>query len=446
MVVHGPMKKFQKAMSDAMEARGVSVRELTRFLEQYENGIRLSQVKNMVAARQNVPLHLLRLIAEYLQLGQQEGRPYDPAYFLQVMGLLDTADESDIAELAKRKHQLDLQLRTLQREVAATETSTALAQIALRASERPEWAVAFWPVVAGPEGARFHVEDRIDFRRTDGELISSDELFRHPDWHDILRQTYADASGVPAAWTDLERTRVEFRSSAGTKKQYSTLSSWGVNYAERPRLPEAARTHEGVAAVGFYGLTYDSEVNAIAALVALAIGYGFSSSRDHAMEMAGFQNRHTSWRDRSAAHANWLGAPPERWVWAHNAPPYYLVEDPFAVSRDDTPMFWLRESEEALGAYCERWQFSDAKLEEHKEYMKYCKKLADEHHTNVIEIPVSRAGNADARWGQIYEIVCDVLRRKELSGAANAGRRYWEKSMGRSKFAEQFLNWLGAQI
>lgn len=409
-----------------MTRREVSASALATLLGPEVNE---DQVRNWRKGLARPPLHLLPRISEVLGMGGDRPGEHDPAYLLTRMGLLPMTSATDPISIAYRVQKLELRYREALERNAAAGREFGASSIARAVTRSGKWAVAVFPAIEGPPDCRMHVADRIDIIRTDGEPTNDEEVFADPLLHQSLRDAYAVRSTRFPRWISED----------------ASVSRWSVAHVGAPMSPRRRTTHPGAVAALCYALTVESWVNDVASLLATAIGYGLSTTRDLAMEVTGVSAGSTSTAARNLAHSAFLRQPPKRRVWSHHAVPTEQVSDPFATRRDDVPIVWIREDDVLLE------QFARRPGSEPIEFLKEGRDALDEQvrgrGADVLVIEAHGALDIAARWAQVLEHVRRSIEHFENRGLLDARTREEWPQISRSDpdVAAPFLGWLMKQ-
>ncbi|MFV0373453.1 hypothetical protein [Microbacterium sp.] len=314
----------------AMERKRISNAQLAFLIG---GGISEDKVYNW-RSRTPIPLHHLVRIAQVLHLGADGSTTADPGYLFMKMGLIADTNESDVYALAYRLQRLRSRMdETLGR--LGSQSRAYGAQLILDAAIRDgAWSVEFKRSFEGPHDCRIHVADHLTVRKADGsqtteEAISGDEELSRALWaaHALRDSARAPQSGPNDDW-----------------------SRWSIPHVGSPMSPSARSTHPMVPSVCCYSITPLTLTNSIAHFLALALGYGLTTTRLLAFEAEGPVSAPTARRARSTAHRVLLESPPARRVWAHSSLPDEITPNPLAAP-SDVPVVWLREDDSLLEAY-----------------------------------------------------------------------------------------------
>lgn len=387
-------------------------------------------VTNWRLGRTLAPLEVIPIISRALGMGGEAAGEDDPTFILRAMGLLSIPRTADIASTAYNVQRLELKQQKLRNEIGRLDRTGGAAEITRIALDSTKWAVAIWPITAGPLECRMHVEDRIDLRPVSGEPVDNATVFDDPLWHDVLRRTHAIPNKHRSRWSGSD----------------GGLSTWTISHVLTPTLPVVRTPTPPARSICIYGINIDSGANEVGKLVSIALGYGFTLTRDEAMEQMGIPAwlGATEWIPRSRAHQNHLDDPPPAVVWAHHAPPKTDVNpDPFTASRPDVPVFWLRESTELFRQYCDRWP--QAKFDDLIAFRRQLDRMAVRN-ANVTVIDVDLTRTLDRTWSRHIDTATDILRHPTLQPALESAEPSWAE-FGRAdrEVAAPFLSWLRAR-
>jgi hypothetical protein len=409
--------------------RGVTDSDLLPFVARYASSTEI--VSNWRRGRTAIPLGAMPIISKALGMGGDNVGHDDSTFILREMGLLEDPRSEKAARTSYSVQRLEMRLRELQNELGRLDRSNGVANIARMARDSAEWAMAMWPVMAGPAQCRMHVEDRIDLRRVDGSAVGYSVVFDDPLWHDVLRRTHAIPARHDSRWTHSD----------------ASVSKWTISHARTPTLPSVRRPHPSTPSACIYGINIDSGVNEVAKLVSVALGYGLTLTRDEAMELMGIPAwlGATEWEPRARAHQNHLEDPPSAVIWAHHAPPLVGANpDVFAVASTSVPIFWLRESEALFHRYCTRWP--QAAVDHLLKVRSRLDSIANQR-ANVIVISVDSTTTIDREWAQHIDTAIQILQHPRMLPALHQSRGHWPSYMEQDKdIARPFLNWLESRL
>lgn len=250
---------------------------------------------------------------------------YDPTLMIRLLGLAP-ANKEEVRLLGRmtawprspsEREIIDrlLTLERLDRKIMAYEDrlsavaldrSPAIVQRAVLASRT--YGMSLWPVLAGPSERpehQLHVSDRVDLRRLDGG-----ETDEQSAWEDL-----GEALAQAGAWPSIAEPRWPY---AGSKKQdVRYLSRWNLHRLAAPRGPQIQHPHPGFPAIAFTATVSSSWVENLASLVALVLGYGFSSTTDLSRQVDEPSRYTPKTEVRNRVHSQLLRDPGDRRVWAH---------------------------------------------------------------------------------------------------------------------------------
>lgn len=300
-------------------------------------------VRNWRKGRAHPRLAQLPLIAEVLQMGgDPSSGGTDPLYLHRRMGLLPSKPrDEDLIDAAYRLQKLELKLAEAMDRAGSLGRREGASAVVRAAVRTGEWAVAVWPVIEGTADCPLHVADRIDIRRTDGHLVTTDDVWQDQALKAALRAAYA----VPAT------RRPRWSTEEG-------ISHWAISHVGSPRSPLVRFPHRDVVSIVCLALTVDSWVNDVASLIGTALGYGLTTTRDLAMEAYGLHSGATLTDHRRIAYETKLERPPEGRVLSHHAPLGRPPRSPFLPPsrrwREDVIFVWLRESDDLLRQWLSR--------------------------------------------------------------------------------------------
>ncbi len=386
---------FVDELRQHLTRRGVTSAALARALDVDEETVR-----NWRKGKTRPLLAQLPKIAEVLGMGAgSPGGQGDPLYLLRRMQLLPAGPgDRELIDAAYRLQKLELKLTQAMDRAGSHGRREGAGVVVRAAMQTSRWAVAVWPAVEGPPSCRLHVADRIDIRRTDNEPTTNQEV-----WHDqalkgALRAAYAVPATRGPRWSTDEGT-----------------SHWSISHVGSPRSPLVSLPYSGLSSLCCFALTVDSWVNDVGSLIATALGYGLTTTRDLAMEAYGLHSGATLADHRRAAHETRLERPPERRVWTHHAPLGQPQSDPLqagsGVWRNDVCFVWLRESDELLQRFVDRKQLPGLTLKALQEDRDRVDALITQlpNPPQVIIVDVDRRPPVDDRWKQVLEGVSSAL-------------------------------------
>ncbi len=363
-------------------------------------GVTEEAVRNWRRGKTHPSLAQLPRIAAALRMGADpdDGGIGDPLYLLRRMNVISpTADDAELIDTAHRLQKLELKLADAMGRAGAYGRAEGAAGIVRAAVASGTWAVAVWPAIEGTPTCQMHVADRVDVKRTDGQPTTTQLVWRDPSMKAALRAAYAVPATREPRWSEAD-----------------DVSHWAISHVGSPRNPIVERPYRRITSLGFVALTASSWVNDVASLVATALGYGLTTTRDLAMEAHGLTSGVTLGSQRRTAHHRLLERPPEAGAWSHHAPLGRVPESPFVARsglwRQDVAFVWIRESDELL----QRWVDNDPSRGD------VATLIADRAHIDefVADVPnrrqiltyqVGARETVEEKWQQVLEAVSTVL-------------------------------------
>lgn len=373
-------------------------------------------------------IHLIPLIAKILRIGDDGSGHWDPGAIWVKLGLMPADPPSEAHALALRIEKLKARHQSALERSQQWGRANGCLDIVAATMASGRWAVALWPVVEGPAGCRMHVADRLDFTSTTGAGATRRQVFADPALFAALRAAFA----VPATRTPRWETDPEVIRAGG----------WSVDRVGSPRAPLRTQEHPEIRSMGVVATTVHAWGNDLAGLLARAIGYGASTTRDLAIEVNGLDSLIPEPRFRAEQHAYLLASPPARRVWSHALLQPLKGTDPFAVERGDVPMVWLRESDEVLRR-ASRSKLLSLDFKALATIRDEATATASRHsHVDVIEVdPPEQIAD---RWSAVLRhtaaVFEDLERNKRLASDA---RQHWDLAKRLDPdVAATFLPWL----
>lgn len=343
----------------------------------------------------------------------RDGRRFSRHEVYRAMGLLPREpSDAELFDNATRLVRLERKFRDVVVKASDAGRRRGVGLITEAVAELDGWAVAVWPAVEGPdERARLHVADRIDFRHTDltgGHVpITEADVWQVRRLRRALLATHAVPEDGSARWSDDVRD-----------------SAWSIVHIGSPRDPLVDHAWPGLRSLSLVATTPGSWVHEVAALTAMALGYGLNTTRDYAMDVFGLDYARTRSWDRLRAHTYLMHDPPQREVWSHHG----LCDDHERVF-PDVPLpgvryVLLNESDDVVLRW---WRRASARtvVATGAEYLDSRDRMlaqADGRSDVVVLDVDNRSGNA-ARWAQALENVRAVLTLLEDDGVAIDRRR-----------------------
>lgn len=364
-------------------------------------GIDEETVANWRRGRSRPPLTALRRIVQ--EIARQRGVEGDTNFtvrsLLREMGVLEPdVAESDLVDRGLRLQKLELKLEEANATAAALGRRLGAGRVVQAAVESGRWAVAVWPAYEGPEGYEaIHVSDRIDITRVDGSDLSltAEEVWRDPIMKAALRATRA------------------LRATASPRMaQYLNMpvSRWSISHVGSPRDPIAVSPWPGLNSLCFVSVSVQSWANDVAALVAFALGYGLTSTRDLALDIYGLAYGAAQDGARWSVHQQLLLDPPRRRVWSHSGP----IDDfqrPYGLQpRSTVPgtLFVLVEEDDALlhMAAERRGVHASHLIAARENYRRWAEEVPE---GRLIRLQAVKLDGRSARWDQALHHSLDVL-------------------------------------
>jgi len=285
---------FVEAVRRRCAARG-SHAELAERL-----GVLPTEVADWLRLRSRPPLRELPRIARALGMA--------PDMLLTEMGLLDgPVTAASDAQLSLEV--LELRQRLAEQSIDPTGT-TAAGRVMEVAHASGHWAVAMWPAIDGPADVRVHTADQLTFRLLPHVQVteeSSDALLRDDlgALLDLLLATEVDASRTPV-WPSAE---------------WSGERHFSIRRHAVPRAPVRVSQVGELSSLLVCSLTSRAWPNSVAALLAEALGYGYTSVGQLVSVHEGpITDRETRHERREEFFGQMLARPPLRYVWSHFAP------------------------------------------------------------------------------------------------------------------------------
>jgi len=363
-------------------------------------GVDEETVRNWRKGKTHPRLAQLSIIAEALGMsGESEGSAgADALYLLREMSLLPRRPgDQELIDAAYRLQKLELKLAEAMELAGSYGRRGGAAGVVRAAVASGRWAVAVWPAMEGTRDCPLHVADRIDIRSSDGTPTSNDDVWADPGLKAALRAAYA----VPAKRTPRWSTD-------------SAASHWAISHIGSPKSPVVQLPHSGLVSVACVALVVDSWVNDVASLLATALGYGLTTTRDLAMEAYGRHSGASLPEHRRVVHEAKLERPPQRRVWSHHASVGDARGNPFVPRsgrwRSDLIFVRLRESDALL----EGWVRRD-KARGSLDHYVADRSFVDECIVNlrnpsqVINLEVEDLETPEQRWQQVLECVSQAL-------------------------------------
>ncbi|WP_152365216.1 helix-turn-helix domain-containing protein [Microlunatus speluncae] len=392
--------KFKELLSTAMVELGYTAGSLSGAL-----GVKRYTIENWRRGSAKPNLSQLREISRALGSASGDYRD-DPLLLLRGMGILGPAPESDVViDTAFRLMKLQMKIEEASELAVASGRKGGAARIVQAAMDSGKWAAACWPATEGPPDCRMRVADRIDIRRVDGADIDSDDIWADPTMKKALRSARAFPPTTAPASPHLRPERWP------SPDDRAKVSQWFISHVGATKSPVVPSAKPELLTIAFTATTVDSWVNDVASLTALLIGYGFTSTRDMAVEITGT----TSHSDASRAkiHERYLREIPRRRVWSHvtgTGPTPFA--DAAKVVNDQVFRVHLAESEDLLRDSATERDIDFGELRATAEAARQ-QALRLQHRGRLMLINTRLCEDRDSRWLQALNTVRIVY--KELA-------------------------------
>lgn len=297
---------------------GVSLKQIREVLDRHVDGPSgglSDQAWNNRINSGDVPATMWPALAQLLNMQDEGSRllveslGYDPTYLLRKLEVLPVSGGAldETIDQIYRLHRLELEINALQMDAAVAARGSAVASIVAAATGQ-QYAAAVWPAYEGPSHADgrylMHTADRIDLRRVDGTSAGHNEVWANHVMRSTLSAAFAVRGNVHPRWSTPEDT---------------TVSRWAVKYLGAPMSPRISRPHAGFPCLAISSVTSGAGGSNLAGVVALALGYGVTSTSDLAAHLHDRQAPATTSELRNVVHDRLLGQPRDRRVWHHSA-------------------------------------------------------------------------------------------------------------------------------
>jgi hypothetical protein len=233
------------------------------------------------------------------------------------MGLALPPDYEPARKLAVTVSRLEARHQSLLQDLSDYALDAGLTRVVKAVVASEEWAIAVWPAVEGhvfprSDGTdldmRFHVADRIDFRRIDGEAISKDDVW--DAFEDVLKASRS----VPSLPRDQRWITAD---EGNMKRRTSVTSSWSIRRLAVPHASTIDMAHPGLASVAVTALTVGAWGNDVADHLSRLLGYGLTTTRDVATDLYGGRSDQEYGEDRASIHDLLLESSLPKDVWGH---------------------------------------------------------------------------------------------------------------------------------
>lgn len=327
-------ERLAEALRSAMVSRGVTNRELAMFLERLDPEINEEKVSTYRRGNVALPLYLAQSVAKRLGMRSHDSSEelvdkfgYDPMLMVRLFGLAPEDEEADrlmagseLWSIASAESAVIDRLRVLERleqevvkqelMLSGLERDRAARLLVQAVLESRRYAMALWPVQAGPTDQSrhlLHVSDRVDIRRLDGGATSASAVWQ--DLGSALAQARAWPSVAQPRWPNGQAESLDVRD--------PRVSRWNLQRLDAPRRPQVSHAHPGFPAVAFSAVVSSSWVGNLASIVALVLGYGLTSTTDLARRLDGLSRYTPGTGSRNRVHSELLRNPSGRQIWAH---------------------------------------------------------------------------------------------------------------------------------
>ncbi|GAB19281.1 hypothetical protein GOEFS_079_00090 [Gordonia effusa NBRC 100432] len=346
----------------------------------------------------------------------------DPLYFARLLGAIP--EDGIESELYAQKRILELrgELRDLEKQVRASDTTAATGRIVAAATASGRWAVAVHPAVEGPTDVPIHVADRLDFRYLSDHLSDLTTLREalEADLGDAFSQNHVVFA--PRGHTVWSPKNTESESSPSSASVALSLR-YSVAHTVSPFGPTRTWDHVGVRSVAVVSLTLGTWPFDVAALVARMLGYGFVNTRGLSQwrrPTGGLPANEDLWRYRADAHQDLLASPWHRYVWGHvgawNQDASALL--PTGHHSPHVKLIWLRESDDlidglALGAEqnrdCTAAEYRDRVRAGHTRILSAITDGLPVHQIDCDSADAGADGLRTPRWDRTFTIAVQVI-------------------------------------
>ncbi|MBW9110166.1 hypothetical protein [Microbacterium ureisolvens] len=393
-----PWEKFRAALVTQMSrAPAITVAELTRRLNETHPDITAEQISNWRRGRSRPDLTLLNDIVQAMNRDRPDDslRPFSIQTLLEDMSVVPRGPVSDdLFGTAYRLTKLQLRLEDAEVELSTSGRRGGAAKIVQRAIDTQDWAVAVTPAMEGPSPqTRMHVADRLTIVRVGGEPTSTNaaaDIWADKRMKQAIRGTYAvpSTAGRDVRWNKPPAHAI------------GKPTQWSISYISSPRSAVAAVPWEGLRSLAFVATSQTSWVKNVASLVALALGYGFTTTSDVAMAATGRAIDRTTHTARASAHRFLISRLPERRIWAHYGLPdeddrgfgHHRRPDPATAPR----FVFLDESDDRLA-------HAPDEVDELKEARSIYRSQAATFPDTVLQIPCEYVEERTERWAQAFD-------------------------------------------
>lgn len=395
------------------------------------------------------PLMTLKVIGRILGMSSDPtGRAiYDPTHLPRVMGILDPAPENpELIEAAYRLQTVRAKIAEAQSTLTAITADEGAVNV-VRTATASGLGAAVLPVFEGPRGYPMHVSDRIDLR-AQGAEATAPQPNQYPLVHDALHDAFAVRSRRAPRFAD-----------TSLQPNPDAYAAWAVQHVGCPRTSEVHRPHAGLPAIAITSVTTTPWPDEVGDLIAMVLGYGFTTTRELARELV--CDPYAAEPLRADIHDNLLyAATPLRRVWTHHGAVVPPANDhaPFGdaqgratsqllhfyVREDDASLRHAAEhpagrldpvSPEELDAAVARTSATRAELDARFERV--------QDNPRIRRIDYAFTPEAEDRWALVFEMTLTILRTlDELGVRLNLTELHERLARTEPQVAPQVLRWL----
>lgn len=411
-------KELRKAMAGPPPITTRALYNELRRSDALAANITEEKIANWRRGRGHPQLASLRQVAESLgKLQHRQGskNPIQLGHLLKEMGIVEEIDDAEIVHKALRVQKLDTKLRDSYLKAAALGRQAGASLIVQAAIRSGNWAVGVWPAYEGPdEATRMHVADRIDIVRTINASreqkwwypLSDEDVWSDPIMKEALRSTHAI------------RIKAGPRI-AGLLPDGYPKSIWSIPYLGSPRDAIIADPWPNLnGSVCFVSAATGNWAINVAAIVAIQIGYGFTSVRDLVMEIEGVTPSKASAMQHLRAHDQLVARPPHRRVWSYTGglgeEPDEAAERAEHAASGTTTFVILREDDQLLNLIADQHPNIDrSALERRRSTLE---KIAEMSDNRALTLEVNAQTSRQDRWNQALTHALASLQFLESTG------------------------------